>query len=210
MIQKKTAQKADTEPPGAARPRVRDRIFDVACDLFYRQGIRAVGVDAIACEAGTNKMSFYRSFPSKDELVAEYLRDQEAHFWQWWDDTIAPHNGDPRRQIEALFEGLVNKSCTTDSYGCALGNAAVEIREDEHPGRDVIRAYKARIRERLRELARDLGVQDPDVLGDALLLLIEGSHLTRIAFCAEDGPFRNVSRAAGLLIDAAVASSTRT
>ena len=58
------------------KPRVRDRIFRTACDLFYRHGIRAVGVDTIATEAGTNKMSFYRSFESKDVLVAEYLRDQ--------------------------------------------------------------------------------------------------------------------------------------
>jgi len=60
-------------PPEAAepKPRVRDRIFRTACDLFYRHGIRAVGVDTIASEAGTNKMSFYRSFASKDELAAE-------------------------------------------------------------------------------------------------------------------------------------------
>ena len=77
---------------------MRDRIFETACDLFYRHGIRAVGVDAIACEAGTNKMSFYRSFASKDELVAEYLRDQEREGWAWWDALIAPHAGNPRRK----------------------------------------------------------------------------------------------------------------
>src|SRR5580693_5406839 len=94
-------QEADS---AAAKPRVRDRIFDTASELFYRHGIRAVGVDAIACEAGTNKMSFYRSFASKDELVSEYLRDQQREFWDWWNTTLAPHAGNPRRQIEALFE----------------------------------------------------------------------------------------------------------
>src|SRR5262252_3821604 len=80
----------------AQKPRVRDRIFRTACDLFYRHGIHAVGVDTIASEAGTNKMSFYRSFPSKDELVAEYLREQMREGWNWWDSIIAPHAGNPR------------------------------------------------------------------------------------------------------------------
>ena len=64
-----------------------------ARELFYCRGIRAVGVDTIASEAGTNKMSFYRSFASKDELVAEYLRGEEREGWRWWDDTVAAHAG---------------------------------------------------------------------------------------------------------------------
>src|SRR5580692_7401414 len=86
------------------KPRVRDRIFETACDLFYQHGIRAVGVDTIASEAGTNKMSFYRSFASKDELVAEYLREQEREGWEWWDAIVAPHAGNPQAQVEALFD----------------------------------------------------------------------------------------------------------
>ena len=64
-----------------AKARVRDRIFETACDLFYRHGIHGVGVDAIAAEAGSNKMSFYRSFASKDALVYEYLREQNREYW---------------------------------------------------------------------------------------------------------------------------------
>src|ERR1700709_2113361 len=76
------------KPTVCAKPRVRDRIFETACDLFYKHGIRDVGVDTIATEAGTNKMSFYRSFASKDELVAEYLEQKGADMWQWWDGVI--------------------------------------------------------------------------------------------------------------------------
>ena len=82
---------------------MRDRIFETACELFYRHGIHGVGVDAIAAEAGSNKMSFYRSFASKDALVAEYLREQEREYWAWWDAAVARHPDDPRRQVEALF-----------------------------------------------------------------------------------------------------------
>src|ERR1700751_4318005 len=86
------------------KPRVRDKIFETACDLFYRHGIRAVGVDTIASEAGTNKMSFYRSFASKDELVAEYLRSEQQQGWDWWDEIMQAHQGNPRKQVEVRFD----------------------------------------------------------------------------------------------------------
>src|ERR1700679_4256814 len=97
------------------KPRVRDRIMSAATDLFYRHGIHAVGVDAIANAAGTNKMSFYRNFASKDELVAEYLRGEERVGLLWWDETLAAHAGNPRLQVEALFDALVKNTCEVDS-----------------------------------------------------------------------------------------------
>jgi AcrR family transcriptional regulator len=193
-----------------SKPRVRDKIFATASDLFYRHGIRAVGVDAIAQEAGTNKMSFYRSFASKEELVAEYLKDQESWYWNWWDETIAPHAGDPRRQLEALFEGYLDLvksaadcSCKT-SRGCALGNAAVEIPEGDELLGDIVHAYKTGIRRRLRKLARDAGARSADALGDALMLLMEGGYYTRLTFPANSGPVATIVKAARTLIDAAI------
>ena len=184
------------------KPRVKDRIFDAACELFYRHGIRAVGVDAIAEEAGTNKMSFYRSFASKDELVAEYLREEEREAWKWWDDTIAAHTGNPKAQIEALFGTLVEKTCCDESRGCALANAAVEFPDAEHPARAVVEHFKAEMRERFRKLARETTARDPDTLGDALMLLWEGSYLTRLTFDGESGPSHQAAHAASKLIDA--------
>src|ERR1700689_972873 len=110
-----------------AKPRVRERILRTACELFYQRGIRAVGVDAIATEAGTNKMSFYRSFASKDELVSEYLQDRQREFGGGGNEAMAPHAGNPRRQIEPLFESQLAQVEESDCRGCALGNAAVEI-----------------------------------------------------------------------------------
>jgi len=101
--------------PAQTKERVRDRIMRTASALFYCRGIHAVGVDAIASEAGTNKMSFYRNFSSKDELVAQYLREAEAEAWGWWDETVAAHAGDPRAQVEALFGLLFKKTCTEGS-----------------------------------------------------------------------------------------------
>src|ERR1700729_1704937 len=101
--------------PGQPKERVRDRIMRTARELFYCRGIHAVGVDTIASEAGTNKMSFYRNFTSKDELVAEYLRSEEREGQLWWDETLAAHTGNPRLQVESLFDVLVKSNCEEDS-----------------------------------------------------------------------------------------------
>jgi len=184
-----------------AKPRVRDRILNTARDLFYRHGTRAVGVDAIACEAGTNKMSFYRSFASKDELVAEYLRGQERESWAWWDEVVSAHEGDARAQVDALFEKQLKRMCECDSRGCALANAAVEITAGS-PARTVVEHFNIELRRRFRQLARDMRARKPDALGDALMLLWEGSYLTRLVFPGREGPVQNVVHAARTLIKA--------
>jgi AcrR family transcriptional regulator len=189
------------EPGVVAKPRVRERILRTARDLFYQRGIRAVGVDSIACAAGTNKMSFYRNFPSKDELVAEYLRDQEREGWAWWDGVVAANVADARAQVEALFEAHVKRMTDCDSRGCALANAAIEI-TDATPARAVVENHKLEIRRRFRRLARDMKAREPDVLGDALMLLWEGSYLTRLIFSGRQGPMQSVVRAVRTLIDA--------
>jgi AcrR family transcriptional regulator len=201
-----------------AKPRVRDRIFETASDLFYRHGIRAVGVDAIANEAGTNKMSFYRAFPSKDDLVAEYLHDQEREYFHWWDQAIAPHAGNPRRQIEVLFDSYLDLArikpngdcggCKT-SRGCALGNAAVEITEGNELLGGIVHEYKTEIRRRLRKLAREAGAREPDTLGDALMLLMEGGYYTRLTFPHNSGPIAAITKAARTLVDAAIDAEPR-
>lgn len=195
----------DTAPGAAAcaaKVRVRDRIFDTACELFYRQGIRGVGVDAIASEAGTNKMSFYRSFPSKDELVAEYVREAARQFDAWWQQTIAPHAGDPRRQAEALFEATVDRPTQHCDRGCAMANVMVEIHEQDHAALQVVREHKADVRQRLRRLAADMGAREPEQLGDALMLLLGGTHQTRMMFAANDTPVAVAACAAKTLIEA--------
>jgi AcrR family transcriptional regulator len=189
----------DAESFGA-KPRVRDRIFDTACELFYQHGIRSVGVDAIAAEAGTNKMSFYRSFASKDALVAEYLRERQREFWEHWDATIAAHPGNPQRQLESLFEAhlltVKDKACR----GCALGNAAVEIADEEDVLSQLVRHFKQDVRRRLRKMAHELGARDPEGLGDALMLLMDGSYFTRLVFPGNSGPIAALMPAVRALI----------
>jgi AcrR family transcriptional regulator len=203
-------KKVIKEQDPAPKTRVRDRILETAGDLFYSRGIHCVGVDSIATEAGTNKMSLYRNFPSKEELVAEYLREQEREYWAVWDSCIAPHAGDPRRQLEALFDGFLarvkSKALEPDDCksrrGCALGNAAVEIPEEDEGLRKIVHAYKSQIRQRLRQLAKQAGASDADTLGDALMLLMEGGCYTLSTFPGTSGPIATMARAARALIQA--------
>ena len=187
--------------PVVPKLRVRDRIMKTATDLFYRQGIHAVGVDTIASEAGTNKMSFYRNFASKDELVAEYLRGEEREGWLWWDETLAAHSGNPRLQVESLFDILVENTCEDDSRGCALANAAVELPDADHPARRVIEALKSRQRILLVELCRRAGLQDPELLADELFLLCEGARST-IQSLGPRGPAERLAEMLQMLVAA--------
>ena len=184
-----------------AKPRVRDRIFETACDLFYKHGIRDVGVDMIATEAGTNKMSFYRSFASKDHLVAEYLEQKGNEFWVWWDGVVAGET-DARRQIEALFDAFVAGTRCVNSRGCAIANASVELAEEGHPGRQVVIKQKSESRRRFRDLAARTGAVKADELGDALMLLMEGGYLTRRTFGDVPGPLQTAALTARVLVKA--------
>src|SRR5262245_53705760 len=110
----------------------RERIIAAAADLFYRHGIRAIGVEAIAEAAETNKMTLYRHFSSKDELVAEYLRCLAKKSQSFWAQREADHPGDPRAQLRAWLKDMADLIARGER-GCALANAAVELPEKGHP-----------------------------------------------------------------------------
>lgn len=184
------------------KPRVRDKIFAAACELFYKHGVRAVGVDTIVSAAATNKMSFYRAFPSKDDLVAAYVRHEVENGIAHWDATLAAHEGDPLAQTRALFKAHRVETCADSSRGCSLSNVAVELAETDHPAKAIIEEYKTEMRNRFRCLAKDMGAPNPEALGDALMLLWEGAYLSPLTFHDRRGPAQNVTNAADALIKA--------
>jgi len=166
-----SAWKADKISP-------RERILSAASDLFYRHGIRAIGVEAIAEAAETNKMTLYRHFASKDELVAEYLRCLAAKSRSAWDRREAEHPGDPLAQLRAWLSEMAARVASGDQRGCPLANAAVELPEKDHPARPVIEAYKSAQRERLAQVCAAAALSEPEMLADELFLLLEGALVT--------------------------------
>jgi AcrR family transcriptional regulator len=185
---------------GKARPSAPKRIFETAAELFYQRGIRAVGVETIATKAASTKMGLYRAFPSKDELVAAWLRDQDTKFWQTWDEMSRKYPGDARKQLRAAFALLEKHVADPSARGCPMANAAVEITDDDHPARKVIEAHKGKLRRRLAQLCREAGAESPALLADELFLLMEGAQVSIVL--GVRGPARNVSRAADMLIAA--------
>lgn len=195
------AKPASKTLKAGGKPTAADRIRQTANDLFYRLGIRAVGVDEIVSRAGVTKPSLYRAFSSKDELAACYLRDYEARFWQRFDEAVEAHPGNPRAQIVAFLKGAGQRASAAGYRGCGLTNAAVEYPEGGHPARLVAEANKRALRQRLRAMAAEMGATDADALGDGLMLLIEGAYVSGQLF-GKGGPAIAVAENADRLIDA--------
>ncbi|HWF95944.1 MAG TPA: helix-turn-helix domain-containing protein [Xanthobacteraceae bacterium] len=156
----------------------RERILAAAGALFYRHGIRAVGVEAIAEAARTNKMTLYRHFASKDELVAEYLRQSAKAADSCWDRFTQAYPGDAQAQLRAWLAEMAAHVASNDERGCPLVNAAVELPEKGHPARRVIEEYKSQQRARLVTLCGAAGLGEPELLADELNLLLEGARVT--------------------------------
>jgi len=159
----------------AVRPR--ERIIKTARDLFRRHGIRGVGVDTIAEKAGTNKMTLYRHFHSKDELVIACLRDFEHDADLLWQSLEIADPGNPLAQLHGWVRVAAGYACG-DMRGCDMANVAVELAEDQHPARHVIEEFKTAQRNRLARLCRDAGIGQADQLADTLALLVEGARVS--------------------------------
>ncbi len=185
-----------------AKPRVRDRLLDAATELFYQQGINCVGVDAIVCEAGTNKMSLYRNFASKDELVVQYLEGRQQEHFARWDEIVADYPGDPRGQLEALFQSFVERGHERAHCGCPSANAAVELRGTNHPALEVIYAGRARARQYIRDRLEAADAKNLEALTDGLILLLEGAMLTRLSYAENAWPAENLLATLKILLDA--------
>lgn len=199
---------SDRSKPASPEPeaprRAADRIRDTAFDLFYREGIRAIGVEEIVNRAGVTKPSLYRAFESKDELIAAYLRDYDRRFRDNFEAQGAGHPDDPKAQLLAYVDYLAVRASTEGYRGCGLTNAVIEYPDPAHPAHQVGVESKQALRARLLEMCRAMGARDPDELADGLLLLLEGSYVSGQTF-GEGGPARALGAAARCLIEVSLA-----
>lgn len=183
----------------------RERILEVAAEMFYRDGVRAVGVDAIIARSGVAKMSLYRNFPSKDALVTAWLEDRNQAFWRRWESAEASGAGDPRAQLGAILDMVAARVAHPRWRGCPFLNTTTEFPEADHPARAVILANKRAVYDRLRALAEAAGAGNPDLLAQELQLLIDGAYAIGQSL-GPDGPARTVAGAARTLIAAQISA----
>ena len=151
--------------------------MDAASDLFYREGIRAVGVDTVSERAGVSKRTLYNRFGGKDELVAAYLRRRDEG-WKAYLQGVSEAAVEPGEKLLAVFEAYEEWLVGEDFRGCAFANAAAEIPDPEHPARVVARRHKEGVEEHLTVLAKEAGFDEPGILAGRLLLLLEGAAAT--------------------------------
>jgi AcrR family transcriptional regulator len=184
----------------SAKRSARDRILDTASDLFYRDGYHAVGIDTIVERSGVAKMTLYRHFLSKDDLIAAYLERANGEFLDWLEGEIAiVHH--PRAKLLAAFEATAKLATSARCLGCTFQAAASEFPELDHPGHEVALAHKRRVLGRFAELARDAGLRDPDGLASQLLLLMDGAWVAARMF-GPDNHAATVASGAQALIEA--------
>lgn len=188
---------------GACMPRkgAAKRVFDTARELFYKRGIRAVGVDEIVTQAGVTKPSLYRNFASKDDLVAACLEGYAADSWAEINAALLAADKNPRAQLRAFVNHYALQMAMPDFRGCPMSNTAVEFPEPGHPGRAIAENCKIELRARLVDLTRQLDVREPEALADGLLLLIEGAYSTHHVFGTQ-GPAQSLVSCADALIHA--------
>ena len=181
---------------------VRDRILNTARELFYREGVRAVGVDTVVARSGVAKTSLYRWFSSKDALIAAVLEAEAKDRWAGWDYNLANAGSTgPREQLRAEFKGITRYVSSSKFRGCPFMNVITEFPDPEHPARKLAIEVTEELRRRIRGLIDQLDVRDPVELTDQLVLLVDGAFSSAQAM-GKQGPQKFLLAAAEALIEA--------
>jgi AcrR family transcriptional regulator len=162
---------ATRTPRGAAR----DSILRTALELFYAGGVRAVGVDTIADRAGVAKVTLYRHFPTKAELVSAVLEAADAGYLAAYRAAMDAAGTDPRARVAALFEGLDTLAQQPGFRGCIFINTGLALADLEHPAHERVRRHKDALRELLAGELEAAGKRDVGRRADQLLLLVDGA-----------------------------------
>jgi AcrR family transcriptional regulator len=198
---KPSAQNRKTNARATEGMRAGEKVFEVAAGLFYSQSIRAVGVETIVKRAGVAKISLYRNFASKDDLIVAYLDKRNADYWRNVDRIVAKHKNGPRAQLRALIDYVADRATTPGYRGCPFINYAAEFPDAAHPGHRLVDANKREMLRRLVGLADAIGAPRSAQLADALFLLIEGAYASSQTLGGRNGPAKTLPQAAGALVE---------
>jgi AcrR family transcriptional regulator len=164
------------EAAAGARPTARDRILETAYELFSRHGTRAVGVDRIIAASGAAKMTLYRNFASKDDLILAFLDRREEQWTRaWLQSEVEQRATTPAGRLLAIFDTFGEWFAIDGFEGCSFINVMLELPEPGHPVRDAAVRHLAEIRAFLSRLAQRTGIADPDAFARQWHILMKGS-----------------------------------
>lgn len=182
----------------------RELLIDTALDLFYREGFHATGVDRILAEAGVAKMTLYKHFKSKDELILAALRRRDERFRDWFMREVERRESTPRGRLLASFDVLAEWFAGRNFTGCMFINASAEFGRQEDPAHALSAEHKRLLLDYLKTLARAAGAAAPDALARQLAILLEGA-IVMAHVCGDHGAAADGKAAAETLLDRATA-----
>ena len=179
MTQAGTAAAEGAAPSSrsAAKVPMRERIVEAATALFYARGLRAVSAEKIIAQVGITKVTFYRHFPTKDDLIVAYLERRA----QWERDAIAGAR-QAADEVPDVFriiaEAIGAESCSPGFRGCPFINAAAEYADPEHPVRRVVDAHRRWFKQTTQDLLDEINVPDSARVADQLVMLRDGAMVS--------------------------------
>jgi len=179
---------------------LQEKILAAASELFYSQGVRATGVDAIVKAANTTKMSLYKYFPSKDDLVVAFLRKRDEDFRTWFVGQVDGKADNPKAKLLAIFDVISEWMDIPEFRGCAFINAAAEFPLEGNPVHQVSAEFYDKFRNYIAGLARECGSKSPESLAIQLSLLIEGAIVSE-QMRRHSGAAEQAKQAAAMLIE---------
>ena len=188
--------------PQLTRASARERLLAAASQLFHENGIQATGVDAIISAAGVAKATFYRHFPSKDQLVVAWLEDARTNWLVDVRRVAEERASSPAEVIPLLFDAAAEWFQADGYRGCPYLNASVELTDQAHPALPVVRGFLELVAEQFGEVAAAAGVPDPGAAGRELKVVMSGAITQALAYHSVD-PFRTAREAAMRLADTA-------
>nr|WP_218126484.1 TetR/AcrR family transcriptional regulator [Glycomyces sambucus] len=154
---------------------MRERLLEAAAELFYARGLRAVSVDKVIEKARTTKVTFYRHFKSKDDLIVAYLEVRATLERDGVDAAIAHGGGDVAATLGLIAEAVGGLACTPGFRGCPFINAAAEYPDADSAVRRTVDAHRHWYRTAFERLLAPLGLADPASAGDDLMLIRDGA-----------------------------------
>jgi AcrR family transcriptional regulator len=156
---------------------MRERIVEAATELFYAQGLRAVSAEKIIAQVGITKVTFYRHFRTKDDLIVAYLERRA----QWERDAIAAARrsaDDVPDVFRIVSEAIGAESCRPGFRGCPFINAAAEYADAQHPVRQAVDAHRRWFRQTIQDLLDEIEVPDSARIADQLVMLRDGAMVS--------------------------------
>jgi AcrR family transcriptional regulator len=194
----------DARVPQQRGEPVREKILATADALFYREGVRAIGIDTIVAEAGIAKTSLYRWFKSKDELIAAFLERRNDQFWAQWDKVAKKHQAAPREALLAHLDWIGRYVMSREYRGCPFLNTTAAFPDIGHPARAVCAKNKRRVHQELLALTEAAGAPDPALLAAQLMLLVEGAF-ANAPVLGKESPARGLAVAGRAIVEGALA-----